>query len=126
MPIARVFGHRGFTHSLLAVIAGIALFQVDAPLNGVLPRCISCHDNRLFQPSIGRYDYASRCAAIVALPLAFQYSAIAATKGNQLERVLCVLLVCFSVYWQTDTTIPLLYYMEQLKALGYEYIKPYE
>ena len=38
-PLSRLFGHRGFTHSLLAVglgIWGLAQFQVSGPLSGVM------------------------------------------------------------------------------------------
>ncbi|WP_016586708.1 metal-dependent hydrolase, partial [Yersinia pestis] len=103
--------------SLLAVIAGIALFQVDAPLNGVLPPDV-------FHAMIIGYfshllaDMITPAGVPLLWPCRWRFSIplLRPQKGNQLERVLCVLLVCFSVYWQTDTTIPLLYYMEQLKS----------
>jgi inner membrane protein len=36
-PIARAFGHRGFTHSLLAVAAGLWLFQINLPKSSPIP-----------------------------------------------------------------------------------------
>jgi len=36
-PIARAFGHRGFTHSLLAVAASLWLFQINVPDDWLLP-----------------------------------------------------------------------------------------
>lgn len=37
IPIARAFGHRGFTHSLLAIAGGMALFQLDVPRSWPIP-----------------------------------------------------------------------------------------
>ncbi|MDC9616110.1 metal-dependent hydrolase [Xenorhabdus khoisanae] len=37
IPIARLCGHRGFTHSLLALIAGITLFQTEIPPDWPIP-----------------------------------------------------------------------------------------
>ncbi|PHM45726.1 hydrolase [Xenorhabdus mauleonii] len=37
IPIARLCGHRGFTHSLLALIAGIILFQTEIPADWPIP-----------------------------------------------------------------------------------------
>ncbi|BAN95988.1 hypothetical protein E05_12220 [Plautia stali symbiont] len=36
-PIARAFGHRGFTHSLLAVAVSLWLFQINVPADRFLP-----------------------------------------------------------------------------------------
>ena len=37
IPISRAFGHRGFTHSLLAIAGGMALFQLDVPRSWPIP-----------------------------------------------------------------------------------------
>ncbi|MBD2812325.1 metal-dependent hydrolase [Xenorhabdus sp. Vera] len=37
IPIARLCGHRGFTHSLLALIVGIILFQTEIPSDWPIP-----------------------------------------------------------------------------------------
>ncbi|WP_340616343.1 metal-dependent hydrolase [Xenorhabdus entomophaga] len=37
IPIARLCGHRGFTHSLVALIAGITLFQTEIPSDWPIP-----------------------------------------------------------------------------------------
>ncbi|MDR0218236.1 MAG: metal-dependent hydrolase [Enterobacteriaceae bacterium] len=37
IPIARLCGHRGFTHSLLALTAGIFLFQTEMPADWPIP-----------------------------------------------------------------------------------------
>ena len=37
VPIARAFGHRGFTHSLLAVLISLALFQINVPADWLVP-----------------------------------------------------------------------------------------
>jgi inner membrane protein len=115
-PIARIFGHRGFTHSLLALIGGIALFQMDISRYWIIPADV------LHAMIIGYFSHLlADMITPAGIPLLwpcrwrFCIPLLRPQKGNQLERVLCVLLVCFSIYWQTDTTIPLLSYMEQLK-----------
>ncbi|CDL80881.1 metal-dependent hydrolase [Xenorhabdus szentirmaii] len=37
IPIAKLCGHRGFTHSLLALIVGITLFQTEMPSDWPIP-----------------------------------------------------------------------------------------
>ncbi|AYA40468.1 metal-dependent hydrolase [Xenorhabdus nematophila] len=37
IPIAKLCGHRGFTHSLLALIVGMTLFQTEIPSNWPIP-----------------------------------------------------------------------------------------
>ena len=36
-PVARAFGHRGFTHSLLAVFGALALFYLKVPDSWIIP-----------------------------------------------------------------------------------------
>ena len=36
-PVARAFGHRGFTHSLFAVFAMLALFYLKVPESWIIP-----------------------------------------------------------------------------------------
>ncbi|WP_237388370.1 metal-dependent hydrolase [Xenorhabdus sp. Sc-CR9] len=37
IPIAKLCGHRGFTHSLLALMVGMTLFQTEIPSNWPIP-----------------------------------------------------------------------------------------
>ncbi|MDC9582517.1 metal-dependent hydrolase [Xenorhabdus sp. PR6a] len=37
IPIARLCGHRGFTHSLLALLVGVTLFQTEIPSDWPIP-----------------------------------------------------------------------------------------
>lgn len=93
-PIARVFGHRGFTHSFLAVLGGIALFHLNLPSNGVIPADV-------FQGLI--LGYLSHIAADMLTPAGvpllwpcrwrFRFPILNTQKGNQFERILCTALV---------------------------------
>jgi len=118
LPISRAFGHRGFTHSLLAIALGIYLFHLDLPKNWLLPADV-------FQSMI--VGYFSHLLADMLTPAGvpllwpcrwrFRLPLLNSQKGNQLERVLCLFFVAFSLYWQPDFSLSLLPYMEQLKNL---------
>ena len=98
LPIARAFGHRGFTHSLLAIAGGMALFQLDVPRSWPIGRRAARHDHRLLQPSAGRYAHSRRRSAAVAMPLAFSPAAAQLAKGNQLSAsvsCLCHRAICW-------------------------------
>ncbi|WP_411704950.1 metal-dependent hydrolase [Edaphovirga cremea] len=100
-PIARLCGHRGFTHSLLAVIAGIMLFRAKMPADWVIPPDV------MHAMIIG---YLSHILADMLTPAGvpflwpcrwkFRLPLLNSQKGNQLERVLCLFLVGFAIYWQ--------------------------
>ncbi|WP_338563200.1 metal-dependent hydrolase [Erwinia sp. E_sp_B04_8] len=99
-PIARIFGHRGFTHSLLAVIGGVALFHLKLPKEWVIPADV-------FQGLV--LGYLSHIAADMLTPAGvpllwpcrwrFRLPLIRSQKGNQLERALCLALVGFSMWF---------------------------
>ena len=63
-PIARAFGHRGFTHSLLAVFALLATFYLKVPESWFIPA-----DTR-------------RCSPALAMPLAFPLAYPGSPKGQ--------------------------------------------
>ncbi len=99
-PVARAFGHRGFTHSLLAVLGALALFQINMPQDGLIPA------DALQGMVVG---YLSHIAADMLTPAGvpllwpcrwrFCLPLLNSQKGNQLERVLCMGLVCYAMWF---------------------------
>ncbi len=99
-PIARAFGHRGFTHSLLAVAAGLWLFQINLPKSSpILPDVLQ-------GLTLG---YLSHIVADMLTPAGvpllwpcrwrFRLPILRSQKGNQLERVLCLGLVGYALWF---------------------------
>ncbi len=98
-PIARAFGHRGFTHSLLAVFALLATFYLKVPDTWIIPAgCAARHGTWLFKPYRRGYAHPRRRSLTVAVPLAFPLPILAPRKGNQLERFLCMALFAWAVW----------------------------
>lgn len=99
-PIARAFGHRGFTHSLLAVAAGLWLFQINVPADWPVPADV------LQGMTLG---YLSHIVADMLTPAGvpllwpcrwrFRLPLLRTQRGNQLERVLCLSLVGFALWF---------------------------
>lgn len=99
-PIARAFGHRGFTHSLLAVAVSLWLFQVNVPADWLLPADV------LQGMTLG---YLSHIVADMLTPagvpllwpirMRFRFPLLNSQKGNQLERVLCLALVGYALWF---------------------------
>jgi inner membrane protein len=99
-PVARVFGHRGFTHSLLAVLGGVALFHLKVPKDWVIPADV-------FQGLV--LGYLSHIAADMLTPAGvpllwpcrwrFRLPLLRSQKGNQLERALCLALVGYAMWF---------------------------
>lgn len=101
IPIARAFGHRGFTHSLLAIAGGMALFQMDVPRSWPIPA------DALHAMIIGYFSHLlADMLTPAGVPLLwpcrwrFRLPLLNSQKGNQLERVLCLCLVAFAICWQ--------------------------
>jgi len=102
-PIARAFGHRGFTHSLLAVAGGVALLQMKLPAGWIIPA-------DAFQGMV--LGYLSHIVADMLTPAGvpllwpcrwrFRLPILVPQKGNQLERVLCMALFAYAV-WMPQT-----------------------
>ncbi|XBS68097.1 metal-dependent hydrolase [Acerihabitans sp. KWT182] len=98
MPIARVFGHRGFTHSLLAIMAGFLLFTLKFASDMIVP------PDAFHGMIIG---YLSHIVADMLTPAGvpllwpcrwrFRLPIITSQKGNQWERILCVAVLIFAV-----------------------------
>ncbi|WP_414146927.1 metal-dependent hydrolase [Erwinia sp. BNK-24-b] len=99
-PIARAFGHRGFTHSLLAVIGGVMLLRLQLPKEWVLPADV-------FQGMV--LGYLSHIVADMLTPAGvpllwpcrwrFRLPLLNSRNGNQLERMLCLALVGLAMWF---------------------------
>lgn len=99
-PIARAFGHRGFTHSLLAVAGGVALLQLKLPAGWLIPA-------DAFQGMV--LGYLSHIVADMLTPAGvpllwpcrwrFRLPLLRSHKGNQLERALCLALVGYAIWF---------------------------
>ncbi len=98
-PIARACGHRGFTHSLLAIFVLLAVFYLKVPENAWLPV------DALQGMVLG---YLSHILADMLTPAGvpllwpcrwrFRFPIVTPHKNNQLERVLCMVLFVFAVW----------------------------
>ncbi len=81
-PVARAFGHRGFTHSLLAVFGALTLFYLKVPDSWIVPAdALQGAGAGLSQPHPRRYAHPRRGAAAVALPLALPAADPRAAQG---------------------------------------------
>ncbi len=115
VPVARTFGHRGFTHSLLAVTAVVALIQLKISHEWFIPADV-------FHAMIT--GYISHLIADMLTPSGipllwpcrwrFRLPLLNSQKGNQLERLLCLFLTGYAIYWDPSNTIPLQSYIHQL------------
>ena len=102
-PVARAFGHRGFTHSLLAVFLALTLFALKVPYSWIMPT------DALQGMVVG---YLSHIVADMLTPAGvpllwpcrwrFRLPILASQKGNQMERVLCMALLTYAV-WMPQT-----------------------
>lgn len=98
-PIARLFGHRGFTHSFLAIAAGVFFIQTRLPPNWPIPTDV-------YHAMI--VGYLSHILADMLTPSGvpllwpcrwrFRLPLLNSQKGNQLERFLCIACIGFSLY----------------------------
>ncbi|MDR7342269.1 inner membrane protein [Pantoea alhagi] len=99
-PIARAFGHRGFTHSLLAVLGGVTLLQFNLPHGSPLP------SDAMHGMVLG---YLSHIAADMLTPAGvpllwpcrwrFRLPILRPNSGNQLERLFCLTLVAGALWF---------------------------
>ncbi|AFI90224.1 metal-dependent hydrolase [Pectobacterium parmentieri] len=98
-PIARLFGHRGFTHSLLAIATGIFFIQTRLPPSWPIPT------DAYHAMIVG---YLSHILADMLTPSGvpllwpcrwrFRLPILNSQKSNQLERFLCLACIGFSLY----------------------------
>ncbi|MCP1065712.1 metal-dependent hydrolase [Serratia symbiotica] len=124
IPIARAFGHRGFTHSLLAITGGIVLFRLEFPRSWPIPPDV------LHAMIIGYFSHLlADMLTPAGVPLLwpcrwrFRLPLLNYHKGNQLERAMCLCLVVFALYWQGGCIIPIQSYFGQIKILDFNHTK---
>lgn len=105
-PIARLCGHRGFTHSLLAIVAGILLFTLRLPPQSIIPL------DAFHAMIIG---YLSHIAADMLTPAGvpllwpcrwrFRVPILRPAKDNQLERLVCIATLIFALQHPEGTPL---------------------
>lgn len=81
-PIARAFGHRGFTHSLLAVFALLATFYLKVPESWFIPADALQGMVLGYLSHTCRYADTRRCSPALAMPLAFPLAYPGSPKGQ--------------------------------------------
>ena len=99
-PIARAFGHGGFTHSLLAVLGGVTLLRMNLPHGWPVPT------DAMHGMVLG---YLSHIAADMLTPAGvpllwpcrwrFRLPLLTTKAGNQLERIFCLALVMGALWF---------------------------
>ncbi|WP_294907274.1 metal-dependent hydrolase [Tatumella sp. UBA2305] len=97
-PMARAFGHRGFTHSLIAIVGGVWLLRIKFP--GVLWLPADVMQGMVL-------GYLSHIVADMLTPAGvpllwpcrwrFCLPLLHSQKNNQLERIFCISLVMCAV-----------------------------
>ncbi|MBG6247879.1 MULTISPECIES: metal-dependent hydrolase [Symbiopectobacterium] len=98
-PVARAFWHRGFTHSLLAIVAVICFIRLQLPADWPIPTD-AYHAILIGYLSHIMADMLTSAGVPLLWPCRwrFRLPLINGQKGNQLERVLCLALIGFSLY----------------------------
>ncbi|AUX93306.1 metal-dependent hydrolase [Mixta gaviniae] len=99
-PIARAFGHRGFTHSLLAVVGGVTLLKLNLPHGWPVPTD-AMHGMVLGYLSHIAADMLTPAGVPLLWPCRWRFRLpILTTKaGNQLERIFCLALVAGALWF---------------------------
>ncbi|WP_395479669.1 metal-dependent hydrolase [Candidatus Curculioniphilus buchneri] len=110
--VTKIFGHRGFTHSLLAITMGIFFLtflnlykSIDIPLD-VLHAMIVGYTSHIIA------DMLTPAGVPLLWPYRYRFRIpiLRANKNNRLERVTCVGLLIFSL--QFHETISISFHME--------------
>lgn len=119
-PIARTFGHRGFTHSLLAIVVSLLLLQLEVPRSWPIPTDV-LHGMVLGYLSHLLADMLTPAGVPLLWPCRwrFRLPLLNSQKNNQLERVFCLCLAGYALYWQTDTLYSLSSVFEQLRNITF-------
>lgn len=100
-PIARAFGHRGFTHSLLAVVGGILLLQCRLPESwGVPPDVL--HAMVIGYLSHLLADALTPAGVPLLWPVRWRFCLPLVRNGREAsltERLVCFSLTGYALYW---------------------------
>ncbi|WP_367680425.1 metal-dependent hydrolase [Candidatus Fukatsuia anoeciicola] len=116
--MAKLFGHRGFTHSLLAVFSSIILIRSD-----IFTYWFFLPDDVLHAMIIGYFSHLlADMLTPAGIPLLWPFRwrfcvpLLNSSKNNQSEYVFCILLLGCALFWQSDTIIIIIFYIKQLRA----------
>lgn len=93
-PIARAFGHRGFTHSLLAVFALLATFYLKVPDTWIIPADALQGMVLGYLSHIVADMLTPRRSLTVAVPLAFPPAYSGAAQGQSTGAIFMYGVVC--------------------------------
>lgn len=106
IPISRVFGHRGFTHSLLAIIGGVFLLNSDITVTWLIPSDVM-HAMVIGYLSHLLADMLTPAGVPLLWPCRYRFRLplLRPQKNNQLERMFCLCMVALTVYWQSGFSI---------------------
>ncbi len=106
LPMARAFGHRGFTHSLLAMMTGIYFIHQQLPPGWPLPTD-AYHAMIIGYLSHILADMLTAAGVPLLWPCRWRFCLplLNSQKGNQLERVLCIALIVFSLHPASTATL---------------------
>ena len=98
-PIARAFGHRGFTHSLLAVglgIWGLAQFQAPGPLSGVMKDALIVG---YLSHLLGDWLTPAGIPLFWPWRRRFRLPGLPLKSGGGYEKAFCLLTLALAGYW---------------------------
>ncbi|MFB6421976.1 MAG: metal-dependent hydrolase [Candidatus Malihini olakiniferum] len=101
-PIARAFGHRGFTHSFLAILVIICFIRFHLPFVWLIPTD-AYHAMLIGYLSHIIADMLTAAGVPLLWPCRWRFCLplIRSQKGKQAERILCLLLIGFLMYYST-------------------------
>lgn len=99
LPIARVFGHRGFTHSLLAIFGAVGLFCLKLAPDGLFIPLDALHGMIIGYLSHIVADMLTPAGVPLLWPCRwrFRLPILNSGKGNQMERILCLAILVFAL-----------------------------
>lgn len=99
LPINHTFGHRGFTHSILAVIVYIIIFNFCFISSNIIIPIDAMHGMVLGYCSHILADMLTITGVPLFWPLQFRFRLpiISSSKKNGLERIVCLIILVFSI-----------------------------
>ncbi|MBS9433238.1 MULTISPECIES: metal-dependent hydrolase [Photorhabdus] len=118
IPVAKLCGHRGFTHSLLALILGITLFWLKIPEEWLIP-------TDFFHAMIVGYlshliaDMLTPAGVPLLWPIKIRFCLpVLGKQGNKkAERFISALLIVIAIFLPKDIEYSILFYINRIKDL---------
>ncbi|OZI14460.1 hypothetical protein CE195_08555 [Sodalis-like symbiont of Philaenus spumarius] len=105
-PIARLCGHRGFTHSLLAIMAGMLLFTLRLPPQSIIP-LDAFHAMIIGSLSQITADILTPAGVPLLWPYRWRFRVplLRPAKDNQLDRLVCIAALIFALQHPDGTPL---------------------